>query len=920
MQVLASDIHRSTTLRSLDSNVTSSSDTTSSGYTARGIGSISGRAIYAIGELALQGVENLAVLGRIYYIADMLPNARAMDLKEVERLYKDLFEFSRQDLYLGPVRNLAFKILFRRICSRETDYLVRCVNKQQSKRRKKLLEELVTSLDPLRLSSAKGGRGSDVAAAYKKSLSETDVHSLLPFIQFCDKLALSPKHSTVLLLLEAGVLDFLLHAYDTKFHDPFAKSEPGASRRTTVFEMACNSLVRTIRELDVEPTVFDHPVFSRVSLPPCPSVVHVEYSGEGSDIPVNAPALPEIEPTGSPLLTFPELEPSAESPLSVSSLAYSNQSTESLVVESPLQFDMPKLHRPLPPLPFNNRTLTPTHLKVNEFGSRFLPHAMSPIRCLLALESDSLLLIGHDDGLSVINTFPQERSDDGNLTINGPDGAHARTIWLGQSVLQLSFLEGGGGNGGGASHDAVLALVGPAADSPGTKATGSRSIRIYNLESLASLARWAITRKVSTTFGACHPDEPSGTSYDLLLSPKSVASRKLTLIPEHKHHPPDVNRRSSEWDMVDETSQLQWVKDFVPLTTRLLGLSVISYALWTGEVHGGRGCLLAVATKNSIFLYESLITRRKFQFVKVELSLPSHPRSVTFCQQCVRKVHPRTSLTRPDTEQTIANDSPGSAYGSYLSLFVIFDKKACYIRLIDGTVGKAELYDGGGDRHSMASDSSTSTLRNRLSLDASSLTRWLPPVQCSTPTPEPGKPGAVIDISIITRGKDTHILPSPVSTGSSSRRPIFVTTWRSPPTSVSVRVSALPVDEDNFLQLIALGGEAGIEVQEVPLSFLQKVTKRSSPGEVLWAEEDMGGYTGFLCNGGHWDQSHHRYHRQRLSSLWTSSGGSVDSHAEGSMTNRMKGEQGVYGWCWKGAEDWRIFWVGGSLTSDKDDG
>lgn len=76
--------------------------------------------------------------------------------------------------------------------------------------------------------------------------------------------------------------------------------------------------------------------------------------------------------------------------------------------------------------------MTPSHLRVNQFGSRFLPHSTAPIRCVLPLLADRFVLIGHDDGLSMLNMFPKEWTDDG-LSDNGPAGAQAKVIWEGEA-------------------------------------------------------------------------------------------------------------------------------------------------------------------------------------------------------------------------------------------------------------------------------------------------------------------------------------------------------------------------------------------------------------------------------------------------------------------------------------------------------
>jgi len=51
---------------------------------------------------------------------------------------------------------------------------------------------------------------------------------------------------------------------------------------------------------------------------------------------------------------------------------------------------------------------------------------------VLPLLADRLILIGHDDGLSVLNMFPKEWTDDG-LSDSGPAGAQARVIWEGEA-------------------------------------------------------------------------------------------------------------------------------------------------------------------------------------------------------------------------------------------------------------------------------------------------------------------------------------------------------------------------------------------------------------------------------------------------------------------------------------------------------
>lgn len=95
--------------------------------------------------------------------------------------------------------------------------------------------------------------------------------------------------------------------------------------------------------------------------------------------------------------------------------------------------DTPQQSSPLPSLTTITHRLRPSHLKITHFGSRFLPHSTSPIRCLLPLLGGKLLLIGHDEGLSVLDTYPQEWSEtEAGIKIQGPEEAVSRPIWFGE--------------------------------------------------------------------------------------------------------------------------------------------------------------------------------------------------------------------------------------------------------------------------------------------------------------------------------------------------------------------------------------------------------------------------------------------------------------------------------------------------------
>lgn len=90
----------------------------------------------------------------------------------------------------------------------------------------------------------------------------------------------------------------------------------------------------------------------------------------------------------------------------------------------------PSLHIP-------EEHLSPAHLSIYHFGSRFLPHSTVPIRCILPLHRDRLLLIGTDTGLSVLNMFPAKWADEASggtgLIQKGPADAQAKVIWRGEA-------------------------------------------------------------------------------------------------------------------------------------------------------------------------------------------------------------------------------------------------------------------------------------------------------------------------------------------------------------------------------------------------------------------------------------------------------------------------------------------------------
>ncbi|KAF9266251.1 hypothetical protein L218DRAFT_956618 [Marasmius fiardii PR-910] len=674
-------------------------------------------------------------------------------------------------------------------------------------------------------------------------------------------------------------------------------------------------------------------------------------------------------------------EPPTPGPTTLLTIQTNNLSlSETSSYSSQSYFQRTPSEQPLPPLPPVSNPLRPTHLKMHSFGSRFLSHSKSQIRCLLPLLGDRLLLIGHDEGLSVLDMFPREWTESGGISLKGPEEAQSLPIWRGESVFQMSLLEIED-TGGGTPQGVVLLLVGPEPDSPSGKGSEAlKVLRMYNLASLISLAKWSIAQKGSKPLDLRRPshwnaqqtptkrhrpsnsitrglksliDSPNNhhspdqsLSYQALLSPTSSTSQGPSSgSAGRKESLQRTDSDESSWDVIDDLP-LRWATDFVPLATpgsRLSSLSVLSYALWSGDIRntGRAGRMLAIATKSNILLYEAPKGERAFHFVK-DFYTPLTPRHMTFFHQAASEVsrsisdagpryHPQsrrdsTATVRETRASQAMNHAMRVSYGPQLSIFVLFDKRSGWIRVADAAVGELDLVDDGSPqdttRESMGSSS------NRKSRIVSSFEgpphagKWLPPAICDLPLQTAN--GQVKKIMLLTRGKKTHILPYPLPVSLSPCPPYLIITWKNAPSTVITRICEPPDDSSSppFLQVLALG-EMGVEAQERPFSFLSSKGKgKARADEVMYVEEDTGGDTGFLCTGGHWDQPHFAIRaaqfnaglsRTNSTDSYASSYSSIESEE---LANRLLREQGLYCWCRKGLEDWRVFWLGGVHAVD----
>ncbi|TFY57224.1 hypothetical protein EVJ58_g7158 [Rhodofomes roseus] len=635
------------------------------------------------------------------------------------------------------------------------------------------------------------------------------------------------------------------------------------------------------------------------------------------------------------------------------------------------------LPEPSPPATLVSEVLSPSRLKLYQFGSRFLPHTTTPIRCLLPLLNDQILLIGHDRGLSVLDMFPREWTDEG-LTEKGPTDAEVRAVWEGEAVYQMSVLEMES-TGQGTPQGVVLALVGPVQDDSSKEQEGVRTLRMYNLASLVSLAKWAIAQKGQNTlnlrqvgYGAgkhglskrhrqqssltkglrnlviespiaqpqTPPDsnaEPQASYSDLADAP--MYSKRLPPRPSEQRAESDDSQAS--WDTLDDMHDLPllWAAHYTPLASpgsRLHNASVLFYEYYRNENTRSRGgVLLAVATKSNIFLYEAPKGERAFHLVK-EFYTPLTARSISFVQQSVidsmsrssSDVSPRKSGVSRDRHSRVVSLGPDSyRYPNQLGLFVIFEKKAGLIRIADSAVGEVDLYEESGGLQHLLNPGTTSPIsrRSRSSWDGRGFTKehkglWVAPVKFNLPSIEGASRPLAQSMYVLTRGRISHVVPHPLPPSVSAVPPNRVLVWSSQPTNISCRVCTPARDENGpppFLQVVAFG-EGGIEVQEVMLSTLLQAERKGKKrdDEPVRASVDIGGDTGYLGVGGHWSRPY--YALTRASSV-----ASYDSAESGwsdqTLADRLRAHQGIYGWVRKGLEDWRVFWVGGTGAEHEDE-
>ena len=306
-----------------------------------------------------------------------------------------------------------------------------------------------------------------------------------------------------------------------------------------------------------------------------------------------------------------------------------------------------------------------------------------------------------------------------------------------------------------------------------------------------------------------------------------------------------------------------------------------------------------------------------------EFYTPITARTVSFVQQSAQDmsrspsdVTPRHRAYPPNKLRHAKGMSMNGPqfYPAQLSLFVIFEKKAGLIRIADSAVGEVELHDDGWNTHLAPSGSNALARRSRTSWDGKGFvketkTSWIAPHKINLPSTT-GRMSFAQSMYLLTRGKQSQVLPYPLPANVTSTPPYRTLLWSFIPSHVDTRVCHTSDDSPSFLQFVAFG-EEGVEVQEISLSSLSEVKGKTKVEEPVRAQTDVGGLdSGFLIAGGLWHKSF--YDPGRSSPSQAHSTDTEEDLSSDEMIDSMHAQEGIYGWVRKGTEDWRVFWLGGN--------
>ncbi|KAF8341525.1 uncharacterized protein EI90DRAFT_3034226 [Cantharellus anzutake] len=573
--------------------------------------------------------------------------------------------------------------------------------------------------------------------------------------------------------------------------------------------------------------------------------------------------------------------------------------------------------------------------------------------------------------------------------------AKTRTIWTGDAVHQLAVLEMSPSDTIGIHQGVVLALV--SSNLPGE--AHKKFVRMYSLSSLCNLVTlmvnqpetvpvdlgrptgWAsappqakrhrpassITRILSILESpSSQKERRADQRYSNLATPSSSRHSRASSTPSHPSS--SLSSGDPAWDIIDDLP-LKWAKDYLPLAPAYLKLadgSVSKFELFQTDDRSKNGpSVLAVGAKNHIYIFESGKGERAFRFAK-ELYTPFTVAHMRFVYQSTNDGllmsrhtvgpgayrHNRNpslteltearsiSLRASCTSKTEEVFKTSSVFASQLCLFVSFGERAAIIGLSDSAVEEVSLRDDIPPPVSRPYSCDQSQ-------DPATVGPWLPIAYLKFPSPPTSITkndpeaigiftGSLEAVYILTKGRRTHILRSPLPNPASSAKALIELTWKEQPSEVKPRtcihtelfINAAPDSRNTTqqlqLQLMAFNG-TGIEVIEVPISAIQAAAQGEIAGqmslrgkgkgralpappgvEYVRAKMDLGGEATFLATGGQWDGFKGLGRLERAASTTSSVFG-----------EDVRDRSGVYACYEKGPNDYRVFFIGDYAQGDE---
>ncbi|KAJ7779431.1 hypothetical protein DFH07DRAFT_936265, partial [Mycena maculata] len=123
----------------------------SSSSTVPGPGALTGKVIKALGRVTIRGIDHFVIVRQLAVIAHHFPlsDEKAELIRDVDGIYADVLEFSRQGLYREEINRKSLRLLLGQIGMGETQFLVRALSRWDVLELRLFLSETLIQLAPL---------------------------------------------------------------------------------------------------------------------------------------------------------------------------------------------------------------------------------------------------------------------------------------------------------------------------------------------------------------------------------------------------------------------------------------------------------------------------------------------------------------------------------------------------------------------------------------------------------------------------------------------------------------------------------------------------------------------------------------------------------------------------------------------------